>query len=83
MKIDLLVCSEMFSTAELSAMCLSFEVFRFHSAYAPFGFVETSAMRAKYLLLTTGKRARAHSKTADWVKFGGTLPVEFELVDNR
>lgn len=83
MKIDLLYPSDMFSIAELSAMCLGYEVFKYHGAYAPFGFVETPAMRAKYLLLTTGKRARVHSKTAEWVKSGGIPPIEFQLVDNR
>jgi hypothetical protein len=83
MKIDLLFRSEMFSVAELSAMCLSYELFRYYGAYAPFGFVETPAIRASYLLLTTGKRARAHSKTSEWVMCGGNLPVDFDLVDNR
>jgi|GEM_PF-1877998 len=83
MKIDLLAPSSMFSVAELSAMALDYEVFRFHDIYAAFWFVETPSIRAKYLLLTTKKRARQKTSTAEWVERGGALPMRLDLVDAR
>jgi hypothetical protein len=83
MKIDLLAPSAMFSVAELSAMALDFEVFRYHDVYAAFWFVESRAIRAKYLLLTTKKKARTKTATQKWVLEGGLLPVKLELVDAR
>ena len=83
MKIDLIIASEMFSVAELSAMELNFEVFRFHKVYAAFGFVETADLRAKYISLVSKKRARAFSATGNWVRLGGALPEHLDVVDDR
>jgi hypothetical protein len=83
MKIDLLAPSAMFSVAELSAMALDFEVFKYHQLYAAFWFVETPAIRAKYLLLTTKKRARTKTPTEKWVQLGGSMPNRLDLVDAR
>ena len=83
MKIDLLCPNQMFSVAELSAMALDFEVFRYREIYAAFWFVETPAVRAKYLLLTRKKRARVKTATQEWVRFGGIMPESLDLVDAR
>ena len=83
MKVDLLNQGQMFSVAELSAMLLNLEVFKFHELYGAFGFVETPEVRARYLKLVTGKRAKANSPTAIWVATGGALPNELQLVQDR
>lgn len=83
MKLTLFVPSRTFSVAELSAMELNFEVFRFHDAYAPFGFIETPTVRREYLRLTHKKRARSKSSTALWVAEGGLMPEVLELVEDR
>ncbi len=83
MKIDLLCDNEMFSIAELSAMLLNFEIFKYHELYAPFGLVENREVRAEYLKLTTGKRARANTATAYWVEVGDVLPKVLQLVQDR
>ena len=83
MKIDLLSPSAMFSVAELSAMTLDFELFRFLDIYAAFYTLDTSQTRARYLVLKGNKRARAKTATADWVANGGDLPEVLDLIDNR
>ena len=83
MKIDLLRASSMFSVAELSAMFLDAEIRTFHNVYAAHGFAESPESRARYLLLTAGKRARSRSATARWVERGGSIPSVLDLVDNR
>jgi predicted carbohydrate-binding protein with CBM5 and CBM33 domain len=83
MKIDLLSASGMFPVAELSAMFLDAEICKFHNAYAAHGFAESPESRARYLLLTTGKRARNRSALALWVQRGGSMPSVLDLVDNR
>jgi len=83
MKLSLIKPSSMFSVAEISAMELDCEVFRYHDVFALFGFIETAESRADYLRVSRNKKARKRTATERWVRLGGKLPQYLELVDLR
>ena len=83
MKLALIKPAQMFSVAELSAMELDSDVFRYYEIYALFGFIETPEVRAEYLRVSRNKRARKKTSTERWVKTGGKLPDRLDLVDIR
>jgi hypothetical protein len=83
MHIRLIQRNKQFSEAEICGMLSDGDLLDYHEAFVPLDFIDSPALRAKYLKELFRPNSEPIGLALAWVKNGGVPPTELHFITPR